>query len=125
MTFRATLDEHLQAIRDRDLPALLATLPADRLNLIMADGRRITTVAEFAALHRDWFASPTWTLGTELVDLIETADLGVAVLRLDYRDDPPGADPIRAVSLLTLIFARQGDRWVMVLDQNTPIKAPG
>src|SRR4051794_966833 len=39
MTFRETLDAHLRAIQGRDFPALLATLPADRLTLIMADGR--------------------------------------------------------------------------------------
>src|SRR4051812_41573797 len=124
MTFRDTLDKHLQAIQDRDLPALVETLPADELVLIMSDGQLRRRVADFVDAHRGWFAGKTWKLGTELVSVREGADLGIAVLHLDYRDSPPGGQPIRETSYLTLVFARQGDRWVMVHDQNTPIKNP-
>jgi hypothetical protein len=48
----------------------------------------------------------------------------VAVLRLDYRDASPDGTPIRQLSFLTLVFQRQGGRWVMVQDQNTPVKEP-
>jgi hypothetical protein len=56
MSFRETLEEHLRAIRGRDLPALVATLPADALVLITADGRLERSVSRFLELHRDWFA---------------------------------------------------------------------
>jgi hypothetical protein len=45
-----------------------------------------------------------------------------AVLHLDYRETPADRPPLRQQSYLTLIFRRQADRWVMVLDQNTPSK---
>jgi ketosteroid isomerase-like protein len=122
MTFREALDEHLRAIRARDLQALAQTLPADQLVLITSDGRLVTAVAEFLEMHRGWFEQKTWTLGTELVSLRESDSLGVAVFRLDYRDDPPSRSPVRETSYLTLVFARQGDRWVMVQDQNTPVR---
>jgi hypothetical protein len=41
MTFRETLDRHLQSIQERDLSTLIDTLPADKLILIMADGRLV------------------------------------------------------------------------------------
>lgn len=88
----------------------------------MSDGRLVRTVDEFVALHRDWFAGNTWSLDTELIETVEGADVGLAVLRLDYRDRPPGREPIHETSLLSLVFQRQGDRWVMVHDQNTPIR---
>lgn len=122
MTFRETLDRQLRAIAGRDLPALIETLPAERLTLIMSDGRMVCSVAEFIALHKDWFASTTWSLGTEVVRTVEGADLGLAVIRLDYRDQPPGRAPIHQTSYLSLVFQRQDGRWVMVFDQNTPIK---
>jgi uncharacterized protein (TIGR02246 family) len=125
MNFRQTLEEHLRAVRERDLDALVATLPPDRLVLIMADGRLVRSVAEFVRLHREWVAADNWTLGTEVVDVRETAELGVAVVHLDYRERPAGKEPTRATSLLTLVFARGPDgRWLMVHDQNTPIKDP-
>src|SRR5262245_62303336 len=108
MTFRETLDKHLRAIRERDLDALSDLLPADQLVLITSDGRLVTAVAEFLAMHRGWFAQPTWSLGTELVSLRESPGLGAAAFRLDYGDDPPGRPPVREASYLTLVFAQIG-----------------
>jgi ketosteroid isomerase-like protein len=124
MTFRETLNAHLDAIRRRDADALLATLPPrDRpIVLIAADGQLVRDVSEFERMHRGWFESSAWTLGVEPVETFESPDLAVAVLRLDYRDTPTDAPPVRQASFLTLVFARRGDRWEMVQDQNTPIK---
>src|SRR4051794_22338277 len=114
MTFRETLDRHLRAIQTRDLNELIETLPAERLTLVMSDGRLVQTVDEFVTLHRDWFASPSWSLDAEVIAAEQGAQLGLAVLRLDYRDCPPNCEPIHEASWLTLVFQRQGERWVMV-----------
>jgi ketosteroid isomerase-like protein len=124
MTFRETLDEHLAAIRARDLGRLARTLPArGPIVLITADGRLVRSADEFLSLHRDWFAGTTWRLDSEPVEVFDAADLGVAVLKLDYRDVKPSGEPLREQSYLTLVFRREGDGWVMVQDQNTPIQA--
>ena len=122
MTFRATLEKHLQAIQDRDLDALAETLPTDELTLVTSDGRLVRSVAEFLDMHKGWFAMTTWTLGLTTVHVEETAEMGVAVLQLDYRETPPDRPPLRQQSYLTLVFRHQSGRWVMVLDQNTPSK---
>ena len=124
MTFRETLDKHLAAIQNRDLDALIATLPDNELVLIMADGKVVRTVREFVEAHRGWFAMPTWELKTEPVHIFETADIGVAVLRLDYSDLKPDHSRLHEHSVLTLIFARRNDHWMMVHDQNTPVREP-
>ena len=123
MTFRETLDRHLRAIRERDLLGLLGTVAADELALITSDGRLVRTTAEFAEMHRGWFAETTWSLDAEVVNLVESPALGVVLLRLDYRDDPPGRPPVREQSYLSLVFALREGRWVMVQDQNTPIRS--
>jgi hypothetical protein len=122
MTFQETLDKHLRALQSRDLPGLIETLPAGPLTVVMSDGRLVQTVDEFVALHRDWFASHTWSIELAVISTVAGSDLGLAVLRLDYRDHPSNGAPIHEASYLTLAFQRQGDRWVMVHDQNTPIK---
>jgi ketosteroid isomerase-like protein len=123
MTFRDTLEKHLRAVTHRDLAALAETLPEGPIVIISSDGRLVRSAAEFLEMHRGWFASSTWSLGFEEVSVTETADLGVAVLRLDYRDEPAGRPPLREVSYLTLVFARQDGRWVMIQDQNTPVRS--
>jgi uncharacterized protein (TIGR02246 family) len=118
MTFRETLRKHLQAIQDRDLKALADTVAEDSLVLIMADGKLARSTAEFLEAHRGWFAMHGWTLQASQVEVFESADLGIAVLRLDYREPPA----THSRSYLTLAFQKQNGRWVMVQDQNTPIK---
>ena len=118
MTFRVTLERHLRAIQERDLAALADTVAADSLVLVMADGKLALRTEEFLDAHRGWFAMHNWTLDTAPVRIFESADLAVAVLRLDYREPPS----VRSESYLTLVFERRDDKWLMVLDQNTPIK---
>ena len=118
MNFRATLARHLQAIRTRNLEELAATVAQEGLVLIMADGKLVRSTQEFLEAHRAWFASGDWTLGAEEVEVFESRDLAVAVLRLDYREPPA----VRSESLLTLVFQRRGGNWLMVQDQNTPIQ---
>jgi uncharacterized protein (TIGR02246 family) len=118
MTFRDTLAAHLGAIEARDLEALAATLAEEKLVLIMADGKLARSTREFLEAHRAWFAVPGWTLQAREVEVFEGADLGVAVLELDYREPPA----THSRSYLTLVFRRQDGRWRMVQDQNTPIR---
>ena len=118
MTFRETLDRHLRAIRERDLAALADTVAAGELVLIMADGRLARSTREFLEAHRGWFAMKDWTLQAREVKVFESPQLAVAVLELDYREPPA----TRSRSYLTLVFEKQGERWLMVQDQNTPIR---
>jgi ketosteroid isomerase-like protein len=115
--FRKALERHLAAIRDRDLAALAATVADDELVLIGADGKLARTPREFLDAHRAWFDMPGWTLDVAPEVIYETAEMALAVLRLLYRDGES-----EQPSLLTLVFRKKADRWLMVLDQNTPIK---
>ena len=116
MNFRETLGRHLLAIEKRDLATLAATV-ADPLVLITAEGRLKRSKAEFVDAHRGWFAMGDWTLQAKPVEIYEGGSIGVAVLHLDYREGEK-----RIESYLTLVFENRGDEWLMVQDQNTPIK---
>ena len=118
MTFRETLQKHLRAIQDRDLAALADTVAEDSLVLIMADGKLARSRAEFLEAHRAWFAMAQWTLQASEVAAFESPDLGVVLLQLDYREPPT----THSRSYLTLVFQNRQGRWLMVQDQNTPIK---
>jgi len=75
------------------------------------------SAAEFLEAHRSWFPIKDWTLEVTEEAVHETPRSGIAVLRLVYKE--PG---VRQESLLTLLFEKRGDKWLMVLDQNTPSK---
>ena len=116
MDFRETLGRHLLAIETRDLATLAATV-ADPLILIMADGQLRRSKSEFVDAHRGWFAMTNWTLQAKPIEIYEGGSLGVAVLHLDYREGEK-----RSLSYLTLVFEKRDGEWLMVQDQNTPIK---
>jgi ketosteroid isomerase-like protein len=122
MTFRETLDQHLQTIKDRDLRALGYTVPSDRVLLIRADGRVVETMPRFMELYEDWFDRARPSLDTEVVNVIETPDLGVAVVRLSYQDDSEDGRPVAESSHLSLVFQRRENKWNLVQEQNTPIR---
>jgi ketosteroid isomerase-like protein len=117
MDFRETLGRHLLAIEQRDLGTLAATV-ADPLILIMADGQLKRSKAEFVDAHRGWFGMTNWQLHAKPVEIYEGGAIGVAVLHLDYREEGKRAQE----SYLTLVFEKRDGEWLMVQDQNTPIK---
>ena len=117
LSFRETLARHLQAIQERDLEALADTVADGALILISAEGKLARSSREFLDAHRGWFAMSGWQLFVTPVEITEGADLGVAVLHLLYCENE-----IRQQSHLTLVFARRDGKWLMVLDQNTPLK---
>lgn len=120
--FREALGRHLLAIEEKDLDALAATVSPDGVLLVMSDGKLVRSTEEFLDAHRGWFAMKHWRLEVKPVQIYETPDLGVALLHLDYREMPPGRPATRQASMLTLVFHNRGGRWLMVHDQNTPIK---
>lgn len=73
------------------------------------------SAAELLDAHRGWFAMKNWTLKVTEEAVHETPGSGIAVLRLLYEE--PG---VRQESLLTLVFEKRGEQWLMVFDQNTP-----
>jgi hypothetical protein len=58
----ATLNAHVKAVQLRDLAALEKTITSgEALELILPNGKRMTTRAEFVDLHREWFKETNWT----------------------------------------------------------------
>jgi uncharacterized protein (TIGR02246 family) len=123
-TFGETLQRHFDAIRARDLEALASTVAPDQVHLVTANGEVSTSAQHFLDLHRDWFASPTWQLTPQIVATREGGDLATCLVELEYTDEASdGAGRIRERSILSLVFELRDGRWLMIQDQNTPVRA--
>jgi uncharacterized protein (TIGR02246 family) len=120
--FREALGRHLLAIEERDLDALADTVAEGELYLVMSDGKLVRSREEFLEAHRGWFAMKNWRLEVKPVHIFDAPQLGVALLHLEYRETPPGKPPTRQESMLTLVFQLRNGKWLMVLDQNTPLR---
>ena len=118
MRFADALERHLRAVRERDETALIETIDDDEIVLVTADGEVWFDPDIFLKRHRDWFADDGWRLQTEVLHTHEGSDLATALIRLDYHDVDGTTHP----SILHLVFRRDGERWLMVQDQNTPVR---
>jgi uncharacterized protein (TIGR02246 family) len=118
MDFPAAVNHHLSAIARRDLDGYLATVHPD-VNLIMPNGTLLSGHDELAAFHRDWFGDPDWSWELDLRRTVTAGDTGIAIFAADYHDLDGKGQPYELSYLLTLVFARDGDRWLLVHDQNT------
>lgn len=123
MRFDQALDRHLSAVARRDLATLRETLPrAGRLMLILPNGRMTDTVEAFVAFHTTWFADPDWSQKVEVAAKHEAAGMAVATLKVAYSDKDAQGNPYAMALLLTLVFAQEDGRWVLVHDQNTQVR---
>lgn len=120
--FEAALRRHLKAIADRDINAFRSSLTnGHALYTVVQDGRAFTTPAETAALHEEWFRRDDWRWEGEIVDTIVGADVGAALIRYRYQDNPQAAT---IGTWLTFVFRKENGEWRLALDQNTLISEP-
>lgn len=119
-SFRAALDEHLGALRARDVDRFAATLGDD---VCVVDGAGAITRGTAAVLHShaEWFADAApWRFDYTVLLARETATSGLALIEATYRQTPE-SDPSRF--LLSLVFERDaGGAFRFVFDQNTPLR---
>ena len=121
---RPAVETHLQAVRTRNLDALLPTLTrGSDLRMILPNGVQSTTRAQYIDFHRQWFATnDNGQFDPEIVHLVESPRLGHAVIKLRYRATTPTGATQDLVSWLALTFALEDGGWRLVFDQSTLIQ---
>jgi hypothetical protein len=121
---RPAVETHLQAVRTRNLEALLPTVTGGNdLRMIIPGGFQYTTRAQYVDFHRQWFASnDNGVFDPEIVHLVESPRLGHALIKLRYRATAPTGAVQDVLSWLALTFALENGAWRLVFDQTTPIQ---
>lgn len=118
------LDAHVKAVQARDLALLEKTITTgETLDLILPNGHRMTTRAQFVDMHREWFTEANWTWSLETVAVAEAKDMAVVTARTRY-EERDGDKSVVAEGWLSLTFRREAAGWRLVHDQNTPIRKP-
>jgi ketosteroid isomerase-like protein len=121
---RPAVETHLQAVRTRNLDALLPTLTGGSdLRMILPGGFQYTMRAQYLDFHRKWFATnDNGRFDPEIVHLVESPRLGHALIKLRYRATAPTGAMQDIVSWLALTFALEDGGWRLVFDQSTLIQ---
>jgi ketosteroid isomerase-like protein len=116
VSFLEALEEHLEAIRLRDIDRFASTLAHEDVRFVGGDGRIIEGREKAVAAHRDWFMDDGWTFEPEMLWTREERETAWALTRVTYRE----RQSERRFLLLFLFVQEQGE-WRLVYDQNTPI----
>lgn len=115
-TFIEALNEHIEAIRERDIDRFAATIANDDVRFVGGDGSTIEGRENGIEAHRGWFASDDWTFDPEVLWTREGRDLALALARVSYRERGDSKQ-----FMLLLAFVREDGGWKFLYDQNTPI----
>lgn len=113
--FEAALSEHLGAITARDIERFAHTLHRD-VHLVGPNGSTIAGYDDAVAAHRGWFAEPGWSFSPATLWSGERGESAWALTDVRYIS----AGKLNRF-LLFLLFVREGGRWQLIYDQNTPL----
>jgi hypothetical protein len=116
VSFLEALEEHLEAISERDIDRFAATLAADDVRFVGGDGRIIDGRENVIAAHREWFMSDGWRFDPEILWTREETGAACALTRVQYSESGNSR-----VFLLFFLFVDESGNWRAVYDQNTPI----
>jgi ketosteroid isomerase-like protein len=120
-SFSETLQAHMDAIQNRKLKELLATVD-DNVILILPDGTRMTSKKEFEQLHIEWFAETNWRMEMAILKKEESEDLGHVLIRYKYTEE--GTATVVRYTYLSMLFRKKSGQWLLIHDQNTRSEKP-
>jgi ketosteroid isomerase-like protein len=121
MEFDEALRRHLGTVQKRDLTGLVATLHPE-VAVLLSNGTLVEGRDKVVELHREWFADPDWSIEFRTMRQTVLPDFASVVLAVAYRDVDPDGKPIAQEYFLGLCFARTGDGWLLVHDQNSVVR---
>ncbi|MGJ8593680.1 MAG: hypothetical protein ACSHXF_14105 [Aquaticitalea sp.] len=87
LLFLSTMQNHLDAVSNKDLETLKTTLsPNGEMQLILPGEEIIHTSAKFLEFHEEWFKETTWTFETKILNTAIGQDFGMAITEIVYRE---------------------------------------
>ncbi len=122
-TFHQTLNMHLSAIIDKDLPALKSTLSPDgKMMLIMQGTEIINSVDGFLNFHETWFQDSLWSMETKTLRTEVGEWVGFAVTESIYREPERNGKPYFNRMITSYVLEKQNDIWYVVNDHASSIE---
>ncbi|MEM1121037.1 MAG: nuclear transport factor 2 family protein [Bacteroidota bacterium] len=116
--FVQTLETHLNAVSQRDLATLEATLsPQGDMHLILPQSKMTSTVDAFMDYHRSWFKLESdWTLENKIVYTNVGQDMGLAVVEAVYREPERDGKPYFNRMNVSYDLKKVDGKWYVVKD---------
>lgn len=122
-SFKESLLRHLQAVSNRDIETLKATLSPDgNMHFIFPGTEMITTAEDFAENQKMFFSDTTWTFESKIVYQNVGNKIGYAIVNAMYKEPERNGKPYFNNMLITYVLERNNGNWFVIHDQPTSIK---
>lgn len=116
----AVMNKHLNAVTNRDLNTLEATLSPDgEMQLILPGEDIIYTTDKFLEFHREWFKDTTWTFETKILNTDLGESFGMAVTELTYREPERNGKPYFNRQIVSYDLKKIDGNWYVIKDHCT------
>jgi hypothetical protein len=123
MSFQDDLETHLQAVCDRDIDTLEASLSKDSsITLILPNGALRETKEDFIEFHESWFEDQDWSITHEIVSTKESTSSAHAIVQSMFKDKDEDGKDYEVNMLISFMFVREDGLWKMGHCQNTVVK---
>lgn len=117
VAYLSTLKTHLDAVSNRDLTTLAATLsPKGDMHLLLPQSKMITTAEGFLGFHRDWFVEPNWTLDNKIIHSDIGTDMGISVVEALYKEPERDGKPYFNKMNVSYALKKIEGKWYVVKD---------
>lgn len=120
---QATIEQHLQAVSNRDIEHLTSTLPENGKMLLILPGQEMMhTTEEFLDYHREWFKDTSWTFETKILELNAGAYFGMAVVEVMYKEPNRNGKAYFNRMIVSYDLEKQNGQWVIIKDHASSIE---
>ncbi len=121
--FKSVLLKHLNAIENRDLIALKATMsPNGNMELIQPSAEIVYTVDGFMEFHQKWFKIPDWTASTKILSTDIGDRIGVATTELLYKEPERNGKPYFNRLIVTYTLEKTKNTWHVIKDHASSVE---
>ena len=120
---RAVMQTHLDAVSNRDLATLEATLaPHGDMQLILPGSEIQASAEAFMEYHRAWFAAPDWTFETCILNTKAGPRFGMAITEIIYREPERDGKPYFNRMTVSYVLEFIDGKWYVIKDHASSIE---
>ena len=121
--FINTLENHLNAVTEKNLKKLKSTLsPEGDFLLILPNGEPSRTTTDFIDMHTEWFQDTSWTFDTKIVYTNIVENMGIALVEIMYQEPNRNGRPYFNKMAVTYCLKKNYDVWYVIADHASTIE---
>ena len=120
--FTNLLQTHLNAVSEKNIDKLIATLPPDSNFLFILPNSSPTKLSkDFIEFHTEWFKDASWTFEPKIITTNISEDMGIALVEVLYKEPDRNGKPYFNRMSVSYALKKINDNWYVIKDHASSI----